>query len=491
MVARPEAGEGTSTLRGYHAAVPAAEDLGSIGPTIQQLHKRIAQAVSKPGLQPYLPPEGLCVLVERAELQCGALPIACVAVLCWIVWLRVGEVSGFRMGGISVPLWLRFWNSKTGEEGWQSCPISPWADGYREALLWWAEAKGLRPNDHLFPGGSAWLEHKFLEVLGSTLWRHCRWHSLRRGGGTACYARHPQLQLFIWWGRWRSVGTALRLAPRPLPADAGSGGGGGGGATRVLTRLQVWAPNMNSSEAEPLQSWRLLTVRTSPPPPPPADFGAVGGEGFQQILWPGRGVECRWWSPAPPSPDPGERGGGGGASLPSTLVTVPRQREGGGDRPGWAWGSWSSFTLGTRVRAPISGSKFQGRRREGGHTGKRLDACPVLQAWRVPLEWWAVLRVYMRARLARRWRWVHQRRGAGLMPAGAVRLGMLGWSEPEPRLARRRSVGGSARRSRRRRARRPPAWLTLHGWLHGPQDLFDPPPRDPVTQPELWDCRGV
>ena len=87
--------------------------------------KRIAQAASKVGLQPYLPPEGLCVLVERAELQPGALPMACVAVLCWVLWLRVGKVSGLRMGDVSLPLWLRFWNSKTGEEGWQSRPISP------------------------------------------------------------------------------------------------------------------------------------------------------------------------------------------------------------------------------------------------------------------------------------------------------------------------------------------------------------------------------
>ena len=125
LAARAEAGERQSTLRGYNAAVRAAKDLGWIGPTVQQLHKHIAQAASKVGLQPYLPPEGLCVLVERAELQPGALPMACVAVLCWVLWLRVGEVSGLRMGDVSVPLWLRFWNSKTGEEGWQSHPISP------------------------------------------------------------------------------------------------------------------------------------------------------------------------------------------------------------------------------------------------------------------------------------------------------------------------------------------------------------------------------
>ena len=75
------------------------------------------------------------------------------------------------------------------------------------------------------------------------------------------------------------------------------------------------------------------------------------------------------------------------------------------------------------------------------------------------------------------------------MPAGAVWLGPLEWPEQVPRLERQRSVGVLARRSRRRRARRPPAWLTLRGWLPGPEDLFDPP-RDPITQPELWDGGG-
>ena len=62
------------------------------------------------------------------------------------------------------------------------------------------------------------------------------------------------------------------------------------------------------------------------------------------------------------------------------------------------------------------------------------------------------------------------------MPSRAVWLGVLELPEPEPRLARQRSVGGSARRSRKRRTRRPPVWLTLRGWLPSPEDLFDPPP---------------
>ena len=58
------------------------------------------------------------------------------------------------MGDVSVPRWLRFRNSKTGEEGWQSRPISPWADRYREAPLRWAEAKGMRPCPSTGPHGT-------------------------------------------------------------------------------------------------------------------------------------------------------------------------------------------------------------------------------------------------------------------------------------------------------------------------------------------------
>ena len=82
------------------------------------------------------------------------------------------------------------------------------------------------------------------------------------------------------------------------------------------------------------------------------------------------------------------------------------------------------------------------------------------------------------------------------MPLGSVWLGKLEWPEPELRLARQRSAGGSARRPRKRRACRLPSWLTLRGWLPGLEDLFNPPPppRAPVTQPELWaggGCEGT
>ena len=181
LAAKAEAGERQSNLRGYNATVRYAQDLGWIGPVVQQLHKRIAQAPSQVGFQPYLPPEGLCVVVEKAEVHPGALPMACVAVLCWVPWRWVGNLSGLRLADVSLLLWMQFWNSKSGEEGWQPRPLSPWADVFQEALFRWGEARGLRVGDHVFSGGSAWLQHDFLEVLGPTPGRSCRWHAPRLG----------------------------------------------------------------------------------------------------------------------------------------------------------------------------------------------------------------------------------------------------------------------------------------------------------------------
>ena len=60
------------------------------------------------GLRPYLPLEGLCVLLAEAENHLGALPMAFMAVLFSVVWLRVGEVAGLRLVDIPVPPWLQF-----------------------------------------------------------------------------------------------------------------------------------------------------------------------------------------------------------------------------------------------------------------------------------------------------------------------------------------------------------------------------------------------
>ena len=130
--------------------------------------------------------------------------------------------------------------------------------------------------------------------------------------------------------------------------------------------------------------------------------------------------------------------------------------------------------------------------REGPRGRARLTARS-LRRETGPLKWWAVPGVYRRARIARRLRQVVKRRGAGLMPSGSVWLGTLEWPEPEPRLPRQRSEGGSARRSRRRRARRPPSLAEVARMAAKSGGLVrpPPPPRDPVTQPEMWGGGGV
>ena len=83
--AKAQAGEQQATLQGYNAAVRAGEDLGRIGLVVQQIHKRIAQAASRVGWQPDLPPEGLCFLLEKCESHAGSVPMAYVAMLCWVL----------------------------------------------------------------------------------------------------------------------------------------------------------------------------------------------------------------------------------------------------------------------------------------------------------------------------------------------------------------------------------------------------------------------
>ena len=163
-----------------------------------------------------------------------------------------------------------------------------------------------------------------------------RWPSLRRGGSGACYARHIRMQFSFWWGRWRSVGTALRYAtafqdaavPGPvlLPAEAVAGG-----ATRVLTHLVVWAPKMYPAQAEPLSqrhSSPLPGLRSCWTLPLYLKPLAGGGWFFRKV----RGRKL--FRPPLPSfhrlPSAPGTPRGEGASLLSTPVTVSGLRREGG-----------------------------------------------------------------------------------------------------------------------------------------------------------------
>ena len=265
----------------------------------------------------------------------------------------------------------------------------------------------------------------------------------------------------------------------------------------MLTHLEVWAPNMYPSEAEPLPP---AAFQPPPPawpedpldPPPPLHPKPLGGGGG--LSGRPRATTSSLGTPAhtvDPQPPPGSRGAGGAFVTVDSSDSSQSKEGGGGGSTAAALGDRGPPSPSEPASEPLRPAlNSRGAVVRGGTRGSARLHARCSKRGGGPLEWWAVPCVYRRTRLARRWRWVLQRRGAGLMPAGAVWLGVLAWPGPVPRLERQRSEGGSARRPRTRRARRPPAWLTLRGWLHGPEDLFDPP-HDPVTQPELWDGGGV
>ena len=202
-----------------------------------------------------------------------------------------------------------------------------------------------------------------------------RWPSLRRGGSGACYARHIRMQFSFWWGRWRSVGTALRYAtafqdaavPGPvlLPAEAVAGG-----ATRVLTHLVVWAPKMYPAQAEP------LSQRHSSPLPGlrscwtlPLYLKPLAGGGL--VLPQGQGSQALPppFALLPPvAQRPRDPTGGGGFVTVDSSDSFGSQ-EGGGDGRNSPDGLRPTLTLGAHVQLPVSRSTFRGRRREGGRTG--------------------------------------------------------------------------------------------------------------------------
>ena len=90
--------------RGYNLRYNAGHLRSLIGVVMHQLRKRIVQAASRVGFRPYLPPKGICVLLERAVVHPGALPMAGVVVLCLVLWLTVGNVSSLRLADVSFPL---------------------------------------------------------------------------------------------------------------------------------------------------------------------------------------------------------------------------------------------------------------------------------------------------------------------------------------------------------------------------------------------------
>ena len=396
VAARAEAGERQSTLRGYNAAVRAAEALSwicrpssSCTSALPSLHLRWA----------YSP---ICLLrVCASSWRKRSSSLVCCLWLAWRFFVvsfgfGVGEVSGLRMGDVSLPLWLRFWNSKSAEEGWQSRPISPWADRYREALLRWSEAKGLRASDRLFPGGSACLEHKFLEVLGSMPWKHCRWHSLRRGGSTACYARHPRSRFSCGGGDGAASAPPcdMRRHSKMLQSSGLFDCLRRPGLEGQLGYLLTWRFGLpictlrSLSLYRPPRSTPRPGLRTcwTPPPLAPKALGGVHPQGHESPALP---YDPRLLPQVTQPPrDTRERGG---PSLLSTPVTFPGPKKGGGGATGLA-------PVGRDPPSPsmpTSGPQHPDLSSRGtvgmeGIRGRCRLHAPCSKGDMGPLEWWAV-----------------------------------------------------------------------------------------------------
>ena len=118
------------------------------------------------------------------------------------------------------------------------------------------------------------------------------------------------------------------------------------------------------------------------PPPHCSQSHRQGGGGFIRTA---RSRQLFHVTPTPfhrlPKTRPSPGKGGGGFATVHSSDNSGSEKGVGVDRDGFG-GSRSAFTLRAHVRIPASRSKFQGRRRQGGYTGKRPAARPVLQARR-------------------------------------------------------------------------------------------------------------
>ena len=237
-------GGSASAARGIISAVRACEDLQWIAGVVQPLHWRLVKAGAQSGAQEYADPVMLRHLVEAAKSADDRAVVA-IALVSYVCFLRVAEAASVRAGDVRDSCYVVFWNSKTGDEGWQRRPVPEWLRPYVEWLLEWAEDRGLARDDLLFPAGAAQLERSLADLLRGTTWTHHRWHCFRRGGAAACWKRSPELPHFKWWGRWAATATAMAYALGYRDEDV----------VAQLCLPQVWSTEPRSLFVEPQKVW--------------------------------------------------------------------------------------------------------------------------------------------------------------------------------------------------------------------------------------------
>ena len=185
-------GGSASAARGIISAVRACEDLQLVSGVVQPIDWRLAKAGAQAGVQEYASPVLLRHLVEKAVSN-DERSVVVMALVSYVCFLRVAEAASVRVGVVRDTGYVVFWNSKTGDEGWQRRLVPKWLRPFVEWIYEWAVECGCERDDLLFPAGAAFLEKTLTDIVYGTTWAGHRWHCFRRGGAAACWKRGPSL----------------------------------------------------------------------------------------------------------------------------------------------------------------------------------------------------------------------------------------------------------------------------------------------------------
>ena len=133
------------------------------------LHKRIAAEAALAGPQPYLPLAGLVIFVEKATRSRYGPLFGALATLAWVCFLRVREVATIRVADIALPGAIQFWNSKPGDKGYTTRPMSRYADQVREWAHGFVVGSGRKSDILVWKAGESGVELGMAECLVGTV----------------------------------------------------------------------------------------------------------------------------------------------------------------------------------------------------------------------------------------------------------------------------------------------------------------------------------